>query len=366
MPPRYSQKISAIHDELRKRVLGGEWKEGDKLPTETELAAHFECSVGTISKAMALLAHAGLVERRARAGTRVIGGAAQADNRSAELDAFAFIYPSEQHEGIWRTVKGFQEAAHAAGRRVVMLTTGTDYRKETEYITRLSEFRVRGAVVYPNVLTREDQVAVSQLLVATRFPIVLSSVNLLGLGCPAVTVDAFHAGYTMTCHLLKRGLKKIGYFANRAGSVSMRDRYLGYRKAMEEAGLTVPPEWIFLEPSMTPDFRDPLREPSQLAQRYLDQATGVEGVVCNTDFLAVALIRVARERGLRVPEDLKVTGIDDYALASAGDIALTTYRVPCEELGRKTFAALEAHLAGTISPAAEIQIRGEIVVRQSA
>ena len=365
MPLRSPHKVSAIHDELRQKILNGEWREGVKLPTESELAVQFDCSTGTVNKAMALLAHEGFVERRARAGTRVLGLGGRGESSAVELDSYAFIYPSEQHEGIWRTVKGFQEAAHAASRRVLMFTTGTDYHKEAEYISRLSEFRVRGAIVYPNLLTPEDQAAVSQLLVSTRFPIILSSVNLPGLGCPVVTVDAFHAGYTMTLHLLKRGLKKIGYFSNRAGSVSMRDRYLGYRKAMEEAGLTVPSEWVFIEPAMTPDFRDPLREPSQLVHRYLDQASGVEGVVCNTDFLAVALIKVARERGLRVPDDLKVTGIDDYILSSSADISLTTYRVPYEVLGQKAFEALEAHIAGKLSPAAEIQVRGEIVVRQS-
>lgn len=366
MPQRPSQKINAIHDELRTRVLQGEWKVGDKLPTETELAARFDCSVGTISKAMTLLAHAGLVERRARAGTRVIGQTAAGANTSADLDAFAFIYPSEQHEGIWHAVKGFQEAAHAANRRAVMLTTGSDYRKEVEYISRLSEFHVRGAVFYPNVREPADLAALAQLLVSAKFPIVLSSVNLLGLGCPAVTVDAFHAGYTMTCHLLKQGLRDIGFFSNRAGSVSMRDRYMGYRKAMEEAGLPMPADHVFLEPTMRPDYANPLREPTELARAYLARARGVQGVVCNTDFLALGLIQAARELGLQVPRDLRVTGIDDYSLASQGDIGLTTYRVPDEQIGRRAFEVLEERFRNPDATLPEIQIRGEIVVRQSA
>lgn len=358
-----------IHQELRERVLAGEWQPEEKLPTEMELAQRFDCSVGTMSKAMALLAHEGLVERKARAGTRVLpvrrNGGGEAGG--VELDAFAFIYPSAQHEGIWRTVQGFQGAAHARNRRAVMLTTGTDYRKEAEYISRLSEFHVRGAVVYPSVLTPEDQAAFSQLLVSAKFPMVLVSINLLGLGCPAVTVDAFHAGYTMTRHLIGRGLKKIGYFSNRSGSVSMRDRYMGYRKAMEEGGLPMPAEWVLLEPSMHPNFADPVREPTELARGYLAQARAVEGVVCNTDYLALGLIQAAHELGLRVPEDIQVTGIDDYAIASSGQVPLTTYRVPYETIGAKAFEVLESRVAAQgAGPVSDVQIRGEIVVRQSA
>ncbi len=284
-----------------------------------------------------------------------------------ELDAFAFIYPSEQHEGIWRTVQGFQSAAHASNRRAVMLTTGNDYRKEAEYISRLSEFHVRGAVVYPKILTPEDQAAFSQLLVSARFPMVLASVNLPGLGCPTIGVDAFHAGYTMTRHLIAKGLTKIGFFSNGAGSVSMRDRYLGYRKAMEEASFPMLPEWVFLEPSMHLNFSDPVREPTELARAYLDRARGVEGVVCNTDFLALGLLQSAREFGLRVPKDIRITGIDDYALASRAEVPLTTYHVPYEAIGAKTFEVLEARVASKgLGPVSDIQIRGEIIVRSSA
>ncbi len=370
MPAHISKKVGQIHQALKALVVERAWQPDEKLPTETELARRFDCSISTVSKAMALLAHEGLVERKARAGTRVLPvagrGAGAGDADGVELDALAFIYPSAQHEGIWRTVQGFQGAAHAQDRRVVMLTTGTDYRKEAEYISRLSEFHVRGAVVYPSVLTPEDQAAFSQLLVSTKFPMVLASINLLGLGCPAVTVDAFHAGYTMTRHLIGRGLKRIGYFSNRAGTVSMRDRYMGYRKAMEEFSLPMAGEWVMLESTMRPDFTDPLREPAELARDYLSRARGVEGVVCNTDFLALGLIQAARESGLHVPENLKVTGIDDYAIAGRGDIPLTTYRVPYETIGAKAFEVLSARIANQGSGLLpDLQIRGEIVVRRS-
>ncbi|AHF92859.1 transcriptional regulator [Opitutaceae bacterium TAV5] len=373
MTPVASKKVRNIHADLRERVLACEWQQGETLPTELELAERFGCSPNTIAKAMALLAHEGLVERRARAGTRILRNTPATEPASShtgeggvELDAFAFIYPSEQHEGIRRAVQGFQAAAHERERRAVMLTTGSDYRKEAEYVSRLSEFHVRGAVLYPNVRVPGDLAALSHLLVSARFPIVLSSVNLLGMGCPAVTVDAFHAGYTMTRHLLKQGLREIGFFSNRAGSVSMRDRYMGYRQAMEEAGLPMPTERVFLEPVMNPDYADPLREPTELARGYLAQARGVEGVVCNTDFLALGLLRAAREIGIRVPHDLRVTGIDDYALASQGDIGLTTYRVPDELIGRRAFEVLEERVRNPRGPIPEIQLRGEIVVRESA
>jgi GntR family transcriptional regulator of arabinose operon len=364
---RSPKKTQAIYTRLREEILSGVWAAGSKLPNETELAQQFNCSLGTVSKALALLVHEGFVERKARAGTTVIYGTEQSPSALGQLDAFAFIYPSEQHEGIWRTVKGFQDAAREAGRRVVMLTTGLDYQKETEFVSRLSEFDVRGAVIYPVIPTPQDQVHFSQLLVESKFPVVLAEVNLPGLGCPSVVIDGFHAGYTMTRHMIGRGAKRIGFFSNFAWAPFMRDRYLGYRWALEEAGMGEPTGGVFLDSTMNPDFQNPLAEPTALAAKFFDTAGKLDAVVCADDFLALGCITAAQQRGWGVPNDLLVSGVDDYsALASSHGVPLTTYRIPFEEMGRQSFAMLDRVLQNKSTPSLEHQIRGEIVVRKSA
>jgi DNA-binding LacI/PurR family transcriptional regulator len=361
-PPK---KLHAVYTQLREEISSGEWKSGTKLPNETEIAHRFECSLGTVSKALALLVHEGFVERKARAGTTVVYGSAV--STSTQLDAFAFIYPSEQHEGIWRTVKGFQDAAREAGRRVVMLTTGLDYQKETEFISRLSEFDVRGAVVYPILPTPQDQVHFSQLLVESKFPIVLAEVNLPGLGCSSVVIDGFHAGYTMAKHMISRGAKKIGFFSNFAWAPFMRDRYQGYRWALEEAGIGEPAGGVFLDPTMNPNFQDPLAEPTALANTFFAQAGKLDAIVCADDFLALGCIAAAEQRGWSVPGDMLISGIDDYsALAASHGVPLTTYRIPFELMGRRTFDMLDKVIGAKNRSPEESQIRGEIVVRESA
>lgn len=364
---RSPKKTQAIYTRLREGILAGVWAAGSKLPNETELAQQFDCSLGTVSKALALLVHEGFVERRARAGTTVIYGTEESSGALGQLDAFAFIYPSEQHEGIWRTVKGFQDAAREAGRRIVMLTTGLDYEKETEFIARLSEFDVRGAVVFPIIPTPQDQVQFSQLLVDSKFPVVLAETNLPGLGCSAVVIDGFHAGYTMTKHMINRGAKKIGFFSNFAWAPFMRDRYLGYRWALEEAGMGEPAGGVYLDPAMHPDFQDPLAEPTAMAEAFLHRAGKIDAVVCAGDFLAMGCIAAAQHRGWRVPDDLLVSGVDDYSvLAASHGVPLTTYRVPYEEMGGKSFDLLDRVIRGQLSTPEECQIRGKIIIRKSA
>lgn len=359
---RAQKKLQSIYSALRKEICEGAWMKGEKLPNETQLAKRFDCSLGTVSKAMSLLAHEGLVVRKARAGTTVVRNSDEPVANSTQLDAFAFIYPSEKHEGIRRTVAGFQDAAQENGRRTLTLTTGTDYRKEAELIARLKEFDVKGAVIYSIIQNPEDQVYVSQILSRTAFPIVLACINLPGMDLPAAFFDDFHAGYTMTKYLLGKGLRKIGFLS----SSRAPDGCHGYQWALKEAGVAPMPELVLMEQGMRADFQNFLGEPVERAEEYLRARSGLEAVVCGHDFLALGVIEAAQRIGLRVPKDLKVTGIDDYGMSATAPVPLTTYHVPYEEIGKAAFQLLSEKVATGTVPLLERRLTGHLVVRKSS
>jgi GntR family transcriptional regulator of arabinose operon len=358
-----SNKADAVFMELERRLANGSWQVGERIPTEIELAEDFHCSRTTVSKAITRLSHAGLVARRTRDGTRVLR-AAMASSSRPRLEACAFIYPNDRHEGIWRTVLGFQQAAFGTERRTLMLPTGSNFRKGAEIVGRLDEFDVKGAVLLPVIHTPQDHDYYVQMIHTCRFPIVLAEINLPGVRRPAVVPDGFHAGYTVTRHLLNKGLTKIGFLANFAWASLTRDKYLGYRQAMEEAGHLGEGPHIHQEFEMTPRFDAPLKEPTEVALRYLEADHDVQAVVCSNDFLALGLIAAAKDRGIHVPEDLEVVGIDDFEVAAP--MGLTTYRIPYEEVGSRAFALLDSILNGEPNPTLEIQVRGSLVIRRTA
>lgn len=73
-------------------------------------------------------------------------------------------------------------------------------------------------------------------------------------------------------------------------------------------------------------------------------------IVCDDDILAAGACKAARRLGLRVPEDLSVTGFDDLGLATAVEPELTTVRLPAELVGEQGMTALLAVLEGTPGP----------------
>ncbi|MBT2403740.1 MULTISPECIES: LacI family DNA-binding transcriptional regulator [unclassified Streptomyces] len=87
-------------------------------------------------------------------------------------------------------------------------------------------------------------------------------------------------------------------------------------------------------------------------------------IVCDDDILAAGACKAARRLGLRVPDDLSVTGFDDLALATAVEPELTTVRLPAERVGEQGMTALLAVLEGTPWTAPDIPV--ELVVRGSS
>lgn len=366
------KKADFVFTELERRIAEGMWAIGQQIPTEAELSEEFSCSRGTVSRAIARLAHEKLVERRTRAGTRVIqrpqpGGRARNGNAHAlDLDACACIYPSVEHEGIAMIVQGFQSAANEARQRVMMLTTGMDFRKEAEIVGRLGEFNVRGAVIYPVIRSPQDQVYYMQMILSCPYPVVIVGVNIPGVNRLGVAMDGQHAAYTMARHLIDRGARRIGFLSNYAWVPTVRDRYMGYRQALSEAGLDFV-SFAYQETKMNPRFEDPLEEPTQLGRDYLARfGNDVDAILCHEDFLAHGLIRAAAEAGIDIPGRLLVTGIGGLKKLPSLPHPLTTYRLPFDKMGETAFRILLEQIENRYSGPPETLLRGEFVAGGTA
>ena len=366
MQGKTSTKAQRVFDEIRERILSAEWELGEQIPTETELSQEYQCHRTTIGKALARLSHEGLIERKRKTGTRVLRTGATAKSPVLELDAYAFIYPSDKHENIWKIVQGFQEEANGLQRRSIIFATGPDVKKESEIISRLDEFDIRGAAVYPMVSSPEEELILLQAVAKCKFPLVFIGRSLSNPICTAVELDGFHIGYSMAKYLLGTGSKRVGFFTNNSFEQSRRDMLKGYQWALGEEGVAVDDRLVFLERTMSPDFEQPLREPTELGRRYLSNVNLPDAVLCGDDYLALGLIRAAQEMGIRVPDDIRIVGSDDLPIAATSKPSLTTYRVSPEEVGSQAFRLLDRFVRKPDKVPASVEVRGEIIERESA
>lgn len=160
----------------------------------------------------------------------------------------------------------------------------------------------------------------------------------------------------LTEHLLALGHTRIGYVAGPAERTTTRHRLEGHRDALGAAGLKDDPALTLHGPFHRASGR-------AAAARLLDMEPELTAIVAANDTIALGVCAVARERGLRVPEDLSVAGFDDLPSATDTVPALTTVRLPLYEAGARagllaTGAARPASPDGVETVPAELMVRG--------
>ncbi len=170
-----------------------------------------------------------------------------------------------------------------------------------------------------------------------------------------VNLDLADGMRQVTGHLVALGHRRIAHVAAAVDSWTFRTRRQAFDLGLRElpggaadrrtAGLSV--------------------EEGQRAARAALTAPGPRptALVCDDDILAAGACKAARRLGLRVPEDVSVTGFDDLSLATAVDPELTTVRLPAEEAGAQGMRALLAALSGRPGRLADLPV--ELVVRGS-
>jgi DNA-binding LacI/PurR family transcriptional regulator len=161
----------------------------------------------------------------------------------------------------------------------------------------------------------------------------------------------------LTEYLIGAGHERIAFLTTAVPWPMLEQRLLGYCDALSAAGLS---PMVFTGGGWTP------ASGAEQVGLVLDSGRRPSAVMCGNDLLALGAIRAARERRLRVPEDVAVTGFDDFDFAEYVDPALTTVRVPGYEIGRTAGRMLVDVLEGRPPAARQLELAVELQLRESA
>ncbi|GAA4399378.1 LacI family DNA-binding transcriptional regulator [Fodinibacter luteus] len=173
-----------------------------------------------------------------------------------------------------------------------------------------------------------------------------------------VDVDNRSGGRAAVAHLLATGRRRVAVLTGPQDMSSGRDRLAGARDAVSDAGL--PPEALLVEPG---DYSEASGEYAM--RRVLRFGPPPDAVFAASDLMAVGAMRVLREAGLRVPDDVAVVGFDDSPVARHTEPALTSVHQPVEEMGRVMADLLLARISGEDVPARTV-LPTRLVVRATA
>ena len=171
-------------------------------------------------------------------------------------------------------------------------------------------------------------------------------------------IDNYGGAYAMTRHLVALGRERVAFIRGPRGNGDAEARLRGYREALRDAGAESNSEWVF-----EGDFQ----KSAGLAavERLLAVTPRPDALFASNDSMAIAAMSALREAGLRVPEDVAVTGFDDIPVARHLHPQLTTVRQPIQKLGATAFDVLYSMISGEGRPEPEVVLPTSLVVRGS-
>ncbi|MDD5766442.1 MAG: LacI family DNA-binding transcriptional regulator [Candidatus Marinimicrobia bacterium] len=197
-----------------------------------------------------------------------------------------------------------------------------------------------------------------------RIPIVLIDYAIPGKNYNCIQIDNYHGAYQAVDHLAKTGKKRIGFVGGTYFHPSIKERYRGYRDALEANNLIgngMPEEYTFVENVET----SPLIGEKGISV-LLDRNTDLDAVFCCNDPTAMGAMKEIQKRKIKIPDEIAIVGFDDIPTSGFCMPRLTTVSVPKLALGKEAFNLLNEVIDQPSEPPQVRTIGTFLVKRESA
>jgi LacI family transcriptional regulator len=266
-------------------------------------------------------------------------------------DTVGALLPDLHGEFFSELIRGIDQAARARGLHL-LLSSSHDDADEAAAALRAMNGRVDGLLV---MSPHADDDFLFQNL-PRNLPAVLLNSGVRSPTQAVFAVDNFGGARVMTEHLVGSGRRRIAFLGGPAANFEARERERGYR-----AGLgAVAQPWL-----LEGDFSEGGGQRAGAALLALPPQQRPDAVFAANDIMAIGLLGTLLAGGLRIPEDIALTGFDDIPIARYVSPALTTMRVPIAALGGQALEALAQALDRDSVDATTTVMPVQLVVRRS-
>lgn len=272
----------------------------------------------------------------------------------SRTDTIGVLTVGDFNYGSAQTLTGMSAGAQDAD--VALITTHLELgetprpRQVQVAIERMISMRVDGIIISARI---EGLEGILVETVRDDVPVVVIA-GRPDTSVDSIVADSFTAGSLVMTHLLGLGHRSIVYLAGPVDSDESRERERAYHRAMSQAGIPALPivaggDWTSIagyNAGLGVDF------------------SSFTAIFAGNDELALGFMAAARERGLSIPEDFSIAGVDDMPEARFFTPALTTARLDFSTLGRGAFDMIRRRV-DTGEPQDRVLVAPQLVVRRS-
>ena len=280
--------------------------------------------------------------------------------RTGSSKTIGLIIPDLHNPHFWENAEGVEQAARAAGYRLLLSSMDQNAQYGEDIFRDLSGRRIDALILMRDLVT---QSTVAQVALARnsnrKLPVVEISDHFPeNYNLDRVVSDYRMATFEAKTHLFALGHRRIGLVHGVANPDMASDRVQAYQETLRNEGIPVDDMLIV---NCGPTFEDGY----QAALRLFDLADRPSAIVAINDLLALGAMRAAGDRGQRVPEDLSLIGFDDIPTARYLTPRLTTSSKDAVRMGREAVRLALERIAVPNHPSQIITLPTRFIVRES-
>ncbi len=332
----YEKIISYLRQEIHDR----NFKPGDKLPTEKELAQKFGVSRITSKRALEDLKAEGLIYRVRGSGSFVSGIEKNPDKFLAntvnnKLDysrVVPIVLPFDvSNGGIMNVVIGASRVMDEKGYILSIHCCNDDINEEKKLLLSLYEKNVAGIIHYP--ISDRKNLEVMNYLYLNNYPIVTIDKYYESIPISYVVSDNLRGSYDAVQYLISLGHRRIAFVSDGKieDATSIRNRYFGYCRALNENRIVIDEEIVkngIHELDVNQDNGIYYTVLKELNEKE------VTGICAINDYVASTLMKKAMELGISVPKDMSIIGFDNLELGKYLSVPLSTVQQNFYKIGK--------------------------------
>jgi len=256
---------------------------------------------------------------------------------SRRSNAIAFAAPVGNPDGLnytdpnlAKTLTGLTNAASRHGQQLVLLEINDEFIESKQYLQVLRNRSVDGMIIWGAL--EKDREFVSEIT-REHWPVILANGSLDRLdGTISILVDNRAGGALMARKLIELGHRHICFLKGSFTFRAAEERQRGFEEVCRAAGAS-------MDVRATGDrISDFFEAAARTTREILSSPSHPTAIAAMSDLLGLGAIEGARQLGLRVPEDVSITGGDDAFPLNRP--RLTTFRAPMEEIGRQSLVTL--------------------------
>jgi len=246
--------------------------------------------------------------------------------RKSESKTIGVIIPETVHHFFSSVLKGIIQKAEEKGYLVIILQSNESYSLEKKQIELLLRSKVDGILISIANSTSDFKHLTS--VISKNIPLVMFDKIAKVVSCSKVIINDKRAAYEATKYLIKTGCQKIAHFRGPLMPQNSIDRFLGYKKALEDHNLVYDPKLVYICNDMS------YKEGKKYAKQLINEHKDVDGIFINTDLVAIGAIAELNKQNIKIPKDISVVGFSNWFMSSVISPSLSTIDQPGFKMGK--------------------------------